>query len=185
MVNAILQEAEARMQKAVENLRKELGALRAGRANPALLERITVNYYGTPTPVNQLARISAPEPRLLVVQPWDRNVLPEIEKAILKSELGLTPTSDGTVIRLVIPQLTEERRNELVKVARKKAEEFRVQVRNARREANDKLKSKEKSGEISEDEARRAQEKVQKLTDNYIQNIDKILAAKEAEIMEV
>ncbi|MGB9660470.1 MAG: ribosome recycling factor [Moorellaceae bacterium] len=173
------------MQKAVEGLRRELAGIRAGRANPALLEKVQVNYYGTPTPINQLATISAPEPRLLVVQPWDRSLLGEMEKAILKSDLGLTPTSDGTVIRIVLPQLTEERRAELVKLAKKKAEEFRVIVRNIRREANDKLKAQEKSGDLSEDEARRAQDKVQKLTDKYIQAIDKALATKEEEIMEV
>ncbi|BCV21118.1 ribosome recycling factor [Moorella sp. Hama-1] len=185
MLADILQETEARMQKAVEGLRRELASLRAGRANPALLEKVLVNYYGTPTPVNQLATISTPEARLLVIQPWDRNVLPEIEKAILKSDLGLTPSSDGTVIRIAIPQLTEERRAELVKVARKKAEEFRVIVRNARREANEKLKAQEKNKQASEDEVKRAQEKVQKATDNYIQTIDKVLSTKEAEIMEV
>lgn len=185
MLEEILKEAEGRMQKAVEGLRREMATIRAGRANPALLEKVTVNYYGTPTPINQLATISTPEARLLVIQPWDRNVLPEMEKAILKSDLGLTPASDGTVIRIVIPQLTEERRNELVKMVRKKAEEFRVIVRNVRREANDKLKAQEKNKTASEDEVKRAQEKVQKLTDNYIQTIDKILANKEAEIMEV
>ncbi|MDN5345149.1 MAG: ribosome recycling factor [Clostridia bacterium] len=185
MLNEIIKETEGRMQKAVEGLRRELASLRAGRANPALLEKVTVNYYGTPTPINQLATISAPEARLLVIQPWDRNILPEMEKAILKSDLGLTPASDGTVIRIAIPQLTEERRTELVKVARKKAEEFRVMIRNNRREANDKLKAQEKNKTASEDEVKRAQEKVQKLTDNYIQAIDKTLATKEAEIMEV
>jgi len=185
MLADILQETEGRMQKAVEGLRRELASLRAGRANPALLEKVLVNYYGTPTPVNQLATISAPEARLLVIQPWDRSMMPEIEKAILKSDLGLTPSSDGAVVRIAIPQLTEERRTELVKVARKKAEEFRVMVRNARREANDKLKAQEKSKQASEDEIKRVQEKVQKATDSHIQSIDKILATKEAEIMEV
>ncbi|NLW06578.1 MAG: ribosome recycling factor, partial [Clostridia bacterium] len=158
---------------------------RAGRANPALLDKITVNYYGTPTPINQVANISAPEARLLIVQPWDRNLLPELEKAILKSDLGLTPSNDGTVIRIVIPQLTEERRTELVKVARKKTEEFRVMVRNFRREANDKLKTQEKNKVVSEDEVKRAQDKVQKLTDSKIKELDKILANKERDIMEV
>lgn len=185
MLTEILQETEARMQKAVEGLRRELASLRAGRANPALLEKVTVNYYGTPTPINQVANISAPEARLLVIQPWDRNLLPEIEKAILKSDLGLTPSSDGTLIRISIPQLTEERRTELVKVARKKTEEFKVMVRNTRREANDKLKAQEKNKAASEDEVKRAQEKVQKLTDNHIQALDKVLANKEKEIMEV
>lgn len=185
MLTEILQEAEANMQKAVEGLRRELASLRAGRANPALLDKITVNYYGTPTPINQVANISAPEARLLIVQPWDRNLLPELEKAILKSDLGLTPSNDGTVIRIVIPQLTEERRTELVKVARKKTEEFRVMVRNFRREANDKLKTQEKNKVVSEDEVKRAQDKVQKLTDSKIKELDKILANKERDIMEV
>ncbi|WP_277999023.1 ribosome recycling factor [Moorella sulfitireducens] len=185
MLEEILKEAESRMQKTVEGLRREMASIRAGRANPALLEKVTVNYYGTPTPINQLATVSAPEARLLVIQPWDRNILPDMEKAILKSDLGLTPASDGTVIRIVIPQLTEERRTELVKMVRKKAEEFRVLVRNVRREANDKLKAQEKNKTASEDEVKRAQEKVQKMTDNYIQAIDKLLANKEAEIMEV
>jgi len=185
MLTEILQETEARMQKAVEGLRRELASLRAGRANPALLEKVTVNYYGTPTPINQVANISAPEARLLVIQPWDRNLLPEIEKAILKSDLGLTPSSDGALIRISIPQLTEERRTELVKVARKKTEEFKVMVRNARREANDKLKVQGKNKAASEDEVKRAQEKVQKLTDNHIQALGKVLANKEKEIMGV
>ena len=185
MLTEILQEAEANMQKAVEGLRRELASLRAGRANPALLDKITVNYYGTLTPINQVANISAPEARLLIVQPWDRNLLPELEKAILKSDLGLTPSNDGTVIRIVIPQLTEERRTELVKVARKKTEEFRVMVRNFRREANDKLKTQEKNKVVSEDEVKRAQDKVQKLTDSKIKELDKILANKERDIMEV
>ena len=185
MLSEVLQEAEVHMQKAVEGLRRELASLRAGRANPALLGKVTVNYYGTPTPVNQVANISVPEARLLVIQPWDRNVLPEIEKAILKSDLGLMPSSDGTLIRISIPQLTEERRTELVKVARKKAEEYKVMVRNARREANDKLKAEEKNKSVSEDEVKRAQGKVQKLTDSFIQALDKVLANKESEIMEV
>ncbi|MGB9847077.1 MAG: ribosome recycling factor [Desulfotomaculales bacterium] len=173
------------MKKSLEVLKKELAGMRAGRATPALLEKVMVSYYGNLMPVNQLANVTVPEARLLVIQPWDKTVLPEIERAILKSDLGITPTSDGTVIRLVVPQLTQERRAELVKLAKKKAEEFRVIVRNIRREANDKLKAQEKSGDLSEDEARRAQDKVQKLTDKYIQAIDKALATKEEEIMEV
>ncbi len=181
----ILQEAEKNMQKAVEGLRRELASLRAGRANPALLEKIMVDYYGTPTPVNQVANISVPEARLLLIQPWDRSQLPEIEKAILKSDLALMPNNDGTVIRISIPQLTEERRAELVRVARKKTEDFKVAVRNVRREANDKLKVREKNKSVSEDETRRGQDEVQKITDNFIQELDKILANKEREIMEV
>ncbi|MEW5762677.1 MAG: ribosome recycling factor [Bacillota bacterium] len=173
------------MQKTVEIVKRELASLRAGRATPALLDRIMVDYYGTPTPVNQLATISAPEPRLLVIQPWDKTVMGEIEKAILKSDLGITPSSDGNVIRLAIPQLTQERRQELVRVIRKKAEEGRVAVRNIRRDANDQLKTKQKAGEITEDELRRGQDEVQKLTDKYIKEIDNLLAAKEKEVMEI
>ncbi|WP_051273199.1 ribosome recycling factor [Desulfotruncus alcoholivorax] len=173
------------MVKTVEVLTKEFATMRAGRATPSLLEKIVVQYYGTLTPISQLANISAPEARLLVVQPWDKTVLPDIEKAILKSDLGITPASDGNVIRLAIPQLTQERRAELVKVIKKKAEEGRVAVRNIRRDANDTLKSQQKNGEISEDEQRRLQDEVQKLTDKYIKEIDNLLAAKEKEIMTV
>ncbi|MDK2820580.1 MAG: ribosome recycling factor [Clostridia bacterium] len=185
MLDEIIKETEQKMQKVVEGLRKELASLRAGKANPSLLEKVLVDYYGTPTPLNQLASVSAPEARLLVVQPWDRNILPDIEKAILKSDLGLTPSSDGTIIRISIPQLTEERRTELVKVVRKKAEEFKVVIRNIRREANDKLKAQEKNKAASEDEIKRLQDKVQKITNQYVKDIDKILANKEAEVMEV
>lgn len=184
-VQAVLQDAEAKMQQAVQAARRELGSIRTGRANPALLDRITVDYYGTPTPLNQLASISVPEARLLVVQPWDKNSLKEIEKAILGSELGLTPNSDGTVIRIQIPQLTEERRRDLARMARKEAEDKRVAVRNVRRDANDDLKQLEKDGIISEDECRRAQADVQQLTDQYVKEIDELLATKEKEILEV
>ncbi len=185
MANSLLSETEKNMKKTVEIVNKELASLRAGRATPSLLEKITVPYYGTPTPINQLANITAPEPRLLVIQPWDKSVLPEMEKAILKSDLGITPVSDGNVIRLAIPQLTQERRAELVKITKKKAEEGRVAIRNIRRDANDTLKTQQKNGEISEDEQRRLQDEVQKLTDKYIKEIDKLLAAKEKEIMTV
>ncbi|MBE3585606.1 MAG: ribosome recycling factor [Thermoanaerobacter sp.] len=185
MVNARIAEAESNMKKTVELVKKEFASLRAGRATPALLDKIMVSYYGTPTPINQLATISVPEPRLLVIQPWDKSVLPEIERAILKSDLGITPASDGTVIRLAIPQLTQERRAELVKVVKKKAEEGRVAIRNIRREINDKVKQLQKNGEISEDELRRAQDEIQKLTDKYIKEIDQLLNSKEQEIMQI
>ena len=185
MTSQLFLEAEDKMKKGVEAMRKDLASLRAGRANPALLDKVQVDYYGTLTPINQLAGISAPEPRLLVIQPWDKTVIPAIEKSILKSDLGLNPSNDGNVIRLSIPQLTQERRQELVRVVRRKAEEFRVVVRNARREANDQVKSMERSGEISEDEAKRVQDEIQKLTDKYIEQIDKLLANKEEEVMEV
>lgn len=185
MTDDVLKDAEERMRSAVAAARKSFSSVRTGRANTSLLDRVMVDYYGTLTPLNQLATISAPEPRLLVVQPWDKSQLAAVEKAILQSDLGLTPSSDGTVIRIVIPQLTEERRRELVKLVRKDAEEHRVAIRNVRRDANEMLKSLEKEKTISEDEARRAQERVQELTDRYIQEIDRLLGAKEQEIMEV
>jgi ribosome recycling factor len=185
VIDETVSEAEAGMKKTVEFFRKELTTLRAGRASPALVEKIMVDYYGTPTPVNQLATISVPEPRLLVVQPWDKTQIGAVEKAIAKSDLGIHPQSDGHLIRLAVPQLTEERRNELVKVIRKKAEEERVALRNIRREANDFLKEMCKEGEISEDDRDRALEETQKVTDKYIAEVDKLLAAKEKELMEV
>ncbi|WP_035107477.1 ribosome recycling factor [Desulfovirgula thermocuniculi] len=183
--NPVIAEAESNMKKTVEVVKKEFASLRAGRATPALLDKITVSYYGTPTPINQLATISVPEPRLLVIQPWDKSVLPEMERAILKSDLGITPTSDGTVIRLTIPPLTQERRAELVKIIKKKAEEGRVAIRNIRREFIEKFKQQQKNGEISEDESRRAQDEIQKLTDKYVKEIDQLLASKEQEIMQL
>ncbi|AGL01278.1 ribosome recycling factor [Desulfoscipio gibsoniae] len=181
----LLSDTEKNMKKTVEVVNKEFASLRAGRATPALLDKIMVTYYGTPTPINQLANITTPEARLLVIQPWDKTAMPEIEKAILKSDLGITPASDGNIIRLAVPQLTKERRAELVKVIKKKAEEGRVAVRNLRRDANDGLKSQQKNGDISEDELRRLQDEVQKLTDKYIKEIDALFAAKEKEILTV
>jgi ribosome recycling factor len=185
MIADILAETEAKMKKTVELVKREFAGIRAGRATPALLEKITVDYYGTPTPINQMATITIPEPRLIVIQPWDRSQLGAIERAILKSDLGITPSSDGHLIRLVIPQLTQERRQELVKSLRRKAEEERVAIRNLRREANEMLKDLEREGEISEDESFRAQEQVQKLTDRYVAEVDRLLEAKEKEVMEV
>src|SRR5690625_4697059 len=156
------------MKNSVGATRRELAGLRTGRANPSLLDRITIDYYGTPTPLNQMASISVPEARLLVIQPWDKTALKDIEKAILGSDLGLTPNSDGNIIRIQIPQLTEERRKDLARVARKEAEDKRVAVRNIRRDANEALKQLERDGTISEDEERRAQARVQELTDKYI-----------------
>ncbi|MEG6585915.1 ribosome recycling factor [Dendrosporobacter sp. 1207_IL3150] len=173
------------MKKAIEALRRELASLRAGRATPALLDKITVDYYGSPTPVNQVANISVPEPRMITVQPWEKTMLSAIEKAILKSDLGLTPSSDGVVIRLSIPQLTQQRRTELVKVIHKKAEEARVAIRNIRRDANDAIKKLEKDKAISEDETKKAQEDMQKITDKFIKETDAVMTAKEKEIMEV
>ncbi len=185
MIKEVISDAEEKMKKAIEVLRQDYATLRAGRATPALLEKVQVDYYGVPTPINQLANISVPEPRSLVIQPWDKSVLAAVEKAILKSDLGLTPNNDGTNIRLIIPQLTQERRNEMVKVVKKKAEDARVAVRNIRRDANDHLKDLEKKHEISEDDFKRSQEEVQKLTDRSIKEVDKVLENKEQEVMEV
>lgn len=185
MAQEVYKDAEDRMEKAVAALKRDLSTLRAGRATPSLLDKVSVDYYGSTMPINQLANISVPEPRLLVIQPWDKKAVAEIERAIMKSDLGLTPTSDGSVIRLAIPQLTEERRKELVKVSKKKTEDGRVAVRNIRRDANDELKRKEKGGELTEDELHKAQDDIQKLTDKYIEEVEKVLAAKEKEIMEV
>jgi len=184
-MHAVIAEAKAHMQKAVDAAKREFGGVRTGRASPALLERVTVDYYGVTTPITQVASVTAPDARLLVVQPWDKNLVRDIERAIQKSELGLMPSSDGAVIRLPIPTLTGERRRELVKVVHKQAEEARVAVRNIRREHKEQLERSEKKGEMSEDDARRAQDELQKLTDRTISEIDALLAAKEAEITEV
>lgn len=185
MLDAIYAETEDRMDKVIFAFQRELATLRAGRATPALLDRIEVDYYGAMTPLNQLAGVTAPESRLLVIQPWDKQALGDIEKAIMKSDLGLMPTNDGSVIRLSIPQLTEERRKDLVKFVRKKGEESKVGIRNVRRDANDDIKQLEKSNDISEDERRRSQDKIQELTDKKILEIDAVIAVKEQEMMEV
>lgn len=185
MMQDIINETNERMNKAIDVLKKDYATLRAGRATPAILDKIQVDYYGVPTPINQMAKIAVPEPRILTIQPWDKSGLADIERAILKSDLGLTPNNDGSIIRLNIPQLTQERRSELVKVVKKKAEECRVAVRNVRRDANEQLKMMKKEGEISEDEERRAEEEIQKMTDKHVKDIDHVLEVKEAEIMEV
>ncbi|HHX94970.1 MAG TPA: ribosome recycling factor [Clostridia bacterium] len=185
MSEEIITVSKEKMEKTVQSLSRELATVRAGRANPALLDKVVVDYYGTPTPLNQLSNISAPEPRLLVVQPWDKSAMGTIEKAILKSDLGLTPNSDGNIIRIAIPQLTEERRRDLVKLVKKMAEESRVAVRNIRRDANDEIKRMEKSGDISQDDSRRLQDEIQELTNEYVEKVNEILLAKEQEIMEV
>lgn len=185
MTDDIYLESDEKMGKVINAFQRELSTLRAGRATPSLLDRIEVDYYGTMTPLNQLAGVTAPESRLLVIQPWDKQAMGDIEKAILKSDLGLTPNNDGSVIRLTIPQLTEERRKELVKFLRKKAEESKVSVRNIRRDANDSIKQLEKSSDISEDECRRAQDSIQELTNEKIKEIDQIMEVKEMEMMEV
>ncbi|NLP11653.1 ribosome recycling factor [bacterium] len=185
MIDDVKKDVKHRMDQAVETVRTELAKLRTGKASPAILDGITVSYYGVNTPLRQVGNVSAPEPRLLVVQPWDRSLLGEIEKAILKSDLGLNPTNDGIVIRVPIPTLTEERRQSLVKVAKKITEDGRVAVRNIRRDANEKLKKLEKDHKISEDDLHRSQDEMQKRTDECVKKLDEILALKEKEIMEI
>ena len=185
MAGTIKKQAGEKMDGAITAMRRELASFRTGRATPALLDRVIVEYYGTQMPINQMANISAPEPRLLVIQPWDKSALGEIERAIQKSDLGLVPSSDGNVIRIAIPAMTEERRVELVRLVRRTGEDAKVAIRNNRRDANEELKKKEKSGEMSEDESRRAQEEIQKMTDQYIREVDDIITAKEKEVMEV
>lgn len=185
MVDDLFGDAERRMQKAVEALKQDVSSIRTGRANSALIERITIDYYGTPTPINQVASISVPEARLLVIQPWDRKMLIDIEKAIQKSDLGINPNNDGQVIRLAIPPLNEERRRDMVKTLHKKLDEHKVAIRNVRRDAQDKLRDREKKKEVSEDELKRSSERLQKLTDRYIDEMDKVGKSKELEILEV
>lgn len=181
----VLTDLRKEMDDTVVALRRELSRTRTGRASTALLEGIVVEYYGARTPLNQLATLSAPEPRLLVIQPYDRSAINEIERAILQSDLGLMPQNDGKLVRVPIPELTEERRRDLVKHIRKIAEEYRVSLRNHRRDANDLLKELQKDGEITEDDLRRAHERTQELTRDYTERLDKIVKAKEDEIMEV
>src|SRR3989475_9657113 len=185
MINEVIADAKTRMQKAIEATKHEFASLRTGRASPALLEQIRVDYYGVPTPITQVATVTVPEPRLLMIHPWDKKIVKDVEKAILKSELGLVPSSDGVYVRVPIPQLTEERRRELVKVGRKHAEEGRVAIRNVRREAKEMIEQLEEDGEVSEDESKRGLDELQKLTDKSIAEIDALLAAKDKEIMEV
>ena len=185
MVDDLFGDAERRMQKAVEALKQDVSSIRTGRASSALVERITVDYYGTPTPINQVASISIPEARLLVIQPWDRKMLIDIEKAIQKSDLGINPNNDGQVIRLAIPPLNEERRRDMVKTLHKKLDEHKVAIRNVRRDAQDKLRDREKKKEVSEDELKRSTERLQKLTDRYIDEMEKVGKTKELEILEV
>ena len=185
MLQDILDTAKEKMKKSCEVYERDMMGLRAGRANPKLLDRIMVDYYGTPTPVNQVAKVSVPEPRMIVIQPWEKTLMKELEKAILKSELGLTPNSDGNAIRLTIPQLTKERREELKKTVNKKAEEAKVALRNLRRDANEAIKKLEKNKEIAEDDSKKGQEDMQKLVDKYVKMVDSVKAGKEKEIMEV
>ncbi|MDR2302754.1 MAG: ribosome recycling factor [Deltaproteobacteria bacterium] len=184
MTDELFEDLKARMEKTLESLGRDFKKLRTGRATPALLDNLKANYYGTPTPLTQMASITAPEARLLVIQPWDASAISEIEKVILKSELGLTPQSDGKVIRINVPPLSQERRKELSKMVKKNAEEAKVAIRAIRREANETLKEQKKSKEISEDELAKAEVQVQKITDGYVEKVDKAAAAKDKEILE-
>jgi len=185
MVEDIISDVDERMQKSVKNLEKEFAAIRTGRANPAIFDSVRVDTYGSMMPLNQVATISCPEPRLVVIQPWDRSNLVPIEKAILKSDLSLNPSSDGNLIRIQIPELTEERRKEYVKSAKGKAEDCRVAIRNVRRDGNDMIKELEKSKDISEDESKSASARIQKLTDKYIEEVQGLINNKEKEILSV
>ena len=185
MIDDIMKSQEEKMKKTLDGLKKDYGSLRAGRAAPSLLDKVMVDYYGTPTPVNQMASVTVPEARMIMIKPYDKGSIKEIEKAIQKSDLGLTPNSDGTTIRLAIPQLTQERRKELVKVVSKKAEDAKVAMRNIRRDGNEAIKKAEKNKEITEDDRKEAQEKIQKILDKYIKLIDSTKASKEKEVMEV
>lgn len=185
MASNTLQNIEKKMEKSIEVLKAELGSIRTGRATPAIVEHLKVEYAGVPTPLNQLAGIYTPEARLLVIQPWDRSSIREVEKAILKSDLGLTPTSDGTLVRINIPQLTEDRRQEMIKAVKKRVEESKVAIRNLRRDAMEDLKGLEKNKEMSQDELKRALDQLQKLTDGFIAETDRIGHDKEIELAEV
>jgi len=185
VVKKIHTDTDERMKRAVEAIRKELASIRTGKATTSLLDGIRVDYYGTLTPLSQVANISVPDARLLVVQPWEKKLIPEIVKAIQKSDLGLNPQSDPNVVRLPIPPLTEERRRDLVKLVKKVAEEGKVAIRNIRRDSNDALKNAEKDKDISEDESRKGQERVQEITDDHIEKIEEMLKKKEQEIMEI
>ena len=184
-IKELLQQAEERMNKSIEALKHEFASIRTGRASVALLDKVMVDYYGSPSPINQVANISVPEPRMIVIAPWDKTMIGAIEKAILTSDLGLNPNNDGEAIRLAIPQLTEERRKELVKVVSKKAEDAKVAVRNIRRDANDAIKKEEKAKTITEDVSKDGQEQVQKLTDKKIKLIDELRDTKEKDVMSV
>ncbi len=185
MADDIFSDTERRMQKAIEALRHDLAVVRTGRASAALLERIQIDYYGVPTPINQVATITVPDARMLMIQPWDRRLLIDIEKAIQRSDLGINPNNDGQVIRLNIPPLNEERRREMVKTVHKKLDEHKVAIRNVRRDCQEKLRDREKKKEISEDELKRSTERLQKLTDRFIDEMDKVGKTKELEILEV
>jgi len=184
-MDSVIKQTEEKMKKTLAALEDEFNTLRTGRASASLFDKVRVEYYGNQTPLNQVATISVPEARLVVIQPWDKSIIGDIEKAIQKSELSLNPSNDGKVIRISIPPLTEERRKEYVKIAKNMAEQSRVSLRNVRRDANDELKAAEKDAELSEDELKRGEDSVQKLTDSYVEKINEILEAKEKEILEI
>ena len=183
--NEVLADTDSRMSKSVDALRRELNTIRTGRASPVLVETLMVDYYGVPTPLNQLASISVPEPRVLMIQPWDKQAMKDVERSVLKSDLGLVPTNDGNVIRINIPTLTEERRRELVRLVGRRVEDGHVAVRNIRRDSLARFRGMEKSKELSQDESRRSQDQLQSLTDRFIDQMDSLRADKEAEVMEV
>ncbi|MCR4943461.1 MAG: ribosome recycling factor [Clostridium sp.] len=185
MIKEIIKNSEEKMQKTISVLKSDLSTMKAGRANPSMLDRVQVEYYGSPCPISQVANVSAPEPRVLMITPWEKTILQDIEKAILKSDLGLNPSNDGSVIRLIIPELTEETRKALVKNVKKTGEDAKVAIRSIRRDANDKIKNLKKNDDISEDEVKRGEDNVQKVTDSYVKEIDTIIAAKEKEIMSI
>lgn len=185
MINEIILETEEKMNKTLENTKIRFSHVRAGRANASMIDGVSVDYFGQRTPLNQVGTISAPESRLIVIDPWDKSLIPAIEKEILKANLGFNPTNDGRVIRLVLPELTEERRKEFVKIVKKEAEEGKIAIRNIRKDSNTKVKKLEKDGEISEDELKDSEIKIQKLTDKYIENIEEVLSKKEKELMSI
>jgi ribosome recycling factor len=185
MIDEVKSEASAGMEKSIEALKRDLGKVRTGRASLSLLDDIRVDYYGTPTLLNQVGTLAVPEPRLITIQPWEKNLIPEIEKAILKADLGLNPSSDGQLIRLVFPPLTEERRKDMVKQVKRMGEDAKIGVRNARRDANDTLKKMQKDKDISEDDLKRGEKEVQELTDQYVSKVDHIIEGKEKELMEI
>jgi ribosome recycling factor len=185
MINETLADADGRMAKSIEALHRDLNTIRTGRASPALLDRVQVDYYGTPTPINQMANISVPEARLLVIQPWDRGVIPDIERALQKSDIGITPSSDGTVIRLAIPLLTEDRRKQLVKQVHAQVEDAKVAIRNVRRDSMSNVRDLKNEKMISEDDERRAEQRLDELTKKFVDEADKVGKAKEQEVLEV
>ncbi|MDD7793785.1 ribosome recycling factor [Clostridium sp. 'White wine YQ'] len=185
MIKDVIKTSEEKMNKTISVLRSDLATLKAGRANPTMLDRIEVDYYGSMCPISQVANISAPEPRVLMITPWEKSMLKEIDKAILKSDLGINPSNDGQVIRLVVPELTEETRKNLVKTVKKYGEEAKVAIRSIRRDANEKIKALKKDGEVSEDQIKKGEDDVQKITDNFVKEVDSIVAHKEKEIMSI